>query len=154
VGGFSTRYWPGEDTILCLRIVKDLGKKILYEPDALVYHHRRRLFGPHLRQLAAYALHRGYFVKKFPETSRKLSYFVPSFFVAGLVVGPFLALMHPLFAWLYGGVIALYAVLIGSPFLLSLDPRMIVLGMTGTFATHVTYGVYFLAGLLKKDLKR
>lgn len=154
VGGFSTRYWPGEDTILCLRIVKDLGKKILYEPDALVYHHRRRIFGPHLKQLTAYALHRGYFVKKFPETSRKPAYFIPSLFVIGLIAGPLLTLAHPIFGWLYGGVLALYAILISIPFLLSLDPKMITLGMAGTFATHVAYGIYFLAGLLKKDLKR
>jgi cellulose synthase/poly-beta-1,6-N-acetylglucosamine synthase-like glycosyltransferase/Flp pilus assembly protein TadD len=153
-GGFSTRYWPGEDTILCLRIVKDLGKKILYEPDALVYHHRRRLFGAHLKQVASYALHRGFFVKKFPETSRRLSYFIPSLFVTGLVAGLFTAVLHPLFAWLYGSVFALYAVLISTPFILSLNLKIIILGMMGTFATHLTYGVYFLVGLLKRDLKR
>ena len=78
LGGFKSLFWPGEDTVLCLSITGKLKKKIVYDPEVLVYHHRRRLFIPHLRQVENYALHRGYFVKKFPETSFKLSYFLPS----------------------------------------------------------------------------
>ncbi|MBQ5511265.1 MAG: hypothetical protein IIT94_09040, partial [Prevotella sp.] len=77
----------GEDTLLCEDIVYGQGKRLVYDPWAIVYHHRRRLFGPHLRQLGRYAFHRGYFVKKSPKTSFKLSYFVPSLFVLGLVAG-------------------------------------------------------------------
>jgi len=76
IGGFSNCFWPGEDTVLCLKITKELGKKIIYDPNVLVYHHRRELFIPHLKQVANYGLHRGYFVKKFPETSLRFSYFV------------------------------------------------------------------------------
>ena len=94
IGGFSTRYWPGEDTILCLEIVKR-GKSILYDPRVQVHHHRRRLFLPHLRQVGRYALHRGYFVRKFPETSRRPSYMIPSLFVLGLVGGAFVCLLCP-----------------------------------------------------------
>ena len=43
VGGFDSEYWPGEDTILCNKIMK-ANEKILYTPEALVYHHRRDLF--------------------------------------------------------------------------------------------------------------
>ncbi|MCK4422488.1 MAG: glycosyltransferase, partial [Candidatus Omnitrophica bacterium] len=32
MGGFQTEFWPGEDTILCLKIIEDLKKKIIYEP--------------------------------------------------------------------------------------------------------------------------
>ncbi|KKS42617.1 MAG: Glycosyltransferase, partial [Candidatus Kuenenbacteria bacterium GW2011_GWA2_42_15] len=39
VGGFAENFWPGEDTALCHNLVK-AGKKILYCPDVLVYHHR------------------------------------------------------------------------------------------------------------------
>ena len=52
------------DTKLCLDIVYELGKKIVYEPKAVVYHHRRRLFKEHLNQISNYALHRDFFVEK------------------------------------------------------------------------------------------
>ena len=87
INGYRTDFWPGEDTLLCEDIVYGQGKRLVYDPWAIVYHHRRRLFGPHLRQLGRYAFHRGYFVKKSPKTSFKLSYFIPSLFVLGLVAG-------------------------------------------------------------------
>jgi hypothetical protein len=84
-GGYRTDFWPGEDTLLCKDIV-DSGKRIVYDPWVVVCHHRRALFGPHLRQLGRYAFHRGYFVKRFPSNSLHLSYFVPSLFVLYLFV--------------------------------------------------------------------
>jgi GT2 family glycosyltransferase len=154
VGGFDTRYWPGEDTILCLKIVKELRKKIVYDPDAVVYHHRRSLFGGHLRQVKEYALHRGFFARRFPETSRRLSYFVPSLFVIGLVLGLFFSLANrPVFP-IYSGILALYSVMIVSPFLLSFRPKWIFFGTLGVFLTHVTYGLYFIRGLLARNLER
>lgn len=68
VGGFNVPYWPGEDTKLCLDIIK-AGRKIIYAPDAIVWHHRRPGLAAHLKQVGAYGLHRGYFAKKYPETS-------------------------------------------------------------------------------------
>ncbi len=59
VGGFKSEYYPGEDTILCNNIIK-ANEKILYTPEALVYHHRRDLFFGHFKQLKGYAWHRGY----------------------------------------------------------------------------------------------
>ena len=79
IGGYRTDFWPGEDTLLCKDIV-DNWKRIVYDPWVVVYHHRRPLFLPHLRQLGRYAFHRGYFCKRFPSNSLKLSYFVPSAF--------------------------------------------------------------------------
>ena len=37
VGGFDNSYWPGEDTKLCYDLIKT-GKKIIYEPNAIVFH--------------------------------------------------------------------------------------------------------------------
>ena len=65
LGGFDTKFWPGEDTKLCLDITKKLKKKIIYDPEVFVWHHRRKLFIPHLKQIINYAQHRGYFVKKY-----------------------------------------------------------------------------------------
>ncbi len=76
-GGFQTNYWPGEDTELCLTITKKCGYRIVYDPLVEVHHHRRSLWKGHFKQVTQYALHRGFFVKKFPETSRKTAYFIP-----------------------------------------------------------------------------
>ncbi len=112
LGGFNTSFWPGEDTKLCLEITKRLGKKIVYDPAVLVYHHRRQLFLPHLKQIANYALHRGYFVKKYPETSFKLVYFIPSIFVSAVILGAALSFWFILIKIIYIFCILLYLLLV------------------------------------------
>ncbi|MDP8262637.1 MAG: glycosyltransferase [Candidatus Ancaeobacter aquaticus] len=152
VGGFDSTYYPGEDTVLCLKITKKLKKKIVYEPLALVYHHRRAVFKPHLKQITNYAKHRGYFVKKFPETSMRLSYFIPSMFVCGVVFGWLLFLLNILFLYLYCGIIIVYLLcaIINSQKLNSF--RGSILTFIGIVLTNCTYGVFFLKGLCSKKL--
>lgn len=88
-GGYDSNFWPGEDTKLCLDLTHNLGKKILYEPKAIVFHHRRPIWKGHLRQNGNFGLHRGFFARILPETSLKPIYFLPSLLLLGLV---FLAL--------------------------------------------------------------
>ena len=147
LGGFHTEFWPGEDTYLCMEIVRKLGKKIVYDPWVHAFHHRRRLFLPHLRQIGRYALHRGYFARKFPETSRKLSYFIPSLFVTGLAGGALLSAVYPFWRIPYFSVLALYGLL---TFIASVSSRPHVWLVTwiGVILTHVVYGSRFLIGIL------
>ena len=146
IGGYNTRYWPGEDTILCLDIVKR-GFLIIYDPWAVVGHHRRPLFGPHLRQIGRYAKHRGFFARKFPETSRRVSYMVPSLFVLGVAAGAPLAWRFPVLRWIYFGVLGLYAfaTFAAAFHRKPLDWLAVWLGIV---LTHVVYGVRFLQGVL------
>ena len=148
VGGFGNRFWPGEDTVFCLRIVRDLKQKILYDPDVMVYHHRRSRVSVHFRQVWNYAVHRGYFVKRFPETSRRLSYFVPSLFVLCVLLGWLPGLRVPMLTRVYAGALIAYLliVLVGAPGKLS--PRFYPAAALGIIATHFTYGVGFMRGLL------
>lgn len=150
-GGFQTSFWPGEDTALCMDITKRLGKKIIYDPEVLIYHHRRPLFLPHLRQVGSYALHRGYFVKRLPETSFRLTYFLPSALLAGLLAGGVLALAVPAVSIPYGVFAGTYAVmvLISS---LNKDVRMMLLVAAGTVLTHLWYGACFIRGLASRTL--
>lgn len=150
IGGFSTKYWPGEDTILCLEIVKR-GKTILYDPRVHVHHHRRRLFLPHLRQIGRYALHRGYFVHKFPETSRRPSYMIPSLFVLGLVIGAIASLCWSVFRLPYALAVLIYA-LITALFAFHRAPKIWLLTWLGIVSTHVVYGTRFLQGLLSPHM--
>ena len=154
IGGYRTDFWPGEDTLLCEDIVRKAKKRIVYDPWTLVYHHRRPLFAAHLRQLGRYGFHRGYFVKRFPVTSCKLSYFVPTLFVAYLIA------LAAFFAWRQlrgGGLFGPVAAVAASPFMFycaatcastfSFNPFRWIVTEMGVFASHLWYGVQFFRGL-------
>ena len=151
IGGYRTDFWPGEDTILCSDIVIGEKKRIVYDPWTVVYHHRRTLFSAHLRQIGRYALHRGYFAKRFPATSFKLSYLMPSLFVIGVVAGIPLCFVHPLLKAVYLGTIGFYLTLtfISS---FSIRPSMWLVTWLGVITTHFVYGVRFLTGILSKQM--
>ena len=149
LGGFKTKFWPGEDTILCLDVVHKLKKKIIYDPAVLVYHHRRPLFRKHLKQIANYALHRGYFLKKFPQTSFKLGYFIPSAITLVLLFSLLLGLLISSKFFL---ILILYMA-IAFTFSLSKSFLLIPYVFTGTVLTHFTYGINFVRGILSKKLK-
>jgi len=85
VGGYDSNFWPGEDTKLCLDLTHKLRKKIIYDPKAVVFHHRRPLWWPHLKQNGGFGLHRGFFAKILPATSLRPIYFLPSLMLLGLV---------------------------------------------------------------------
>ena len=153
IGGYDSNYYPGEDTKLCLDIV-NTGKKIIYAPEVLVYHHRRKLFRQHLKQATNYAKHRGYFAKVLPETSRKPAYFIPSLFVLGLIAGPIISLFIPILWYFYIGVIVLYFVMLGVSIKRPCRFKLWCLSVAGIFATHVGYGINFIRGLCSKELLR
>lgn len=153
IGGFDASYWPGEDTFLCLKITKDLHKKIMYDPKVLVYHHRRKVVTEHLKQIANYALHRGYFVKRFPGNSLKIAYFMPSLFTIGLFIGLFLSFFLGSMvknAYLFAIISYLLFVFIYS---ISKDFRLTILVFWGTILSHIAYGLYFIKGLVSQRLK-
>jgi len=156
VGGFDVNHWPGEDTKLCLDIVKD-GGKIIYDPSVLVYHHRRAVFLPHLRQISRYAQRRGYFSKNFPETSLRLGYFLPSFFSYGMIFGFIFSFYSPVLSKIYLIALLIYVFML---FLSGLEVFFkekkiiyLLLTMAGIFLTHLTYGLIFPFGLFEKNIK-
>ena len=147
VGGFDNDYWPGEDTKFCLDLVK-AGGRILYVPELLVWHHRRALLRPHLRQVGGYGRHRGYFVKAFPETSLRVTYFAPSLFLLGNIAGALLSIWSStlLFAWMSLLSCYLLACLVDS----YLRARKVALSLLTTvviLSSHLTYGWMFIRGL-------
>lgn len=165
-GGFDSRFWPGEDTKLCHDLVHQLGKKIIYDPKVLVYHHRREVFGPHLKQISRYAMHRGHFARILPKTSWRLGYFMPTLFVLGLLGGPILIfslelfqlcfLSIPLFL-IYIGAILLYLLfLLGTMVKVYLKEKnlpLALLTISSIFSTHLVYGILFIKGLLTPKLQ-
>lgn len=154
LSGFNVNYWPGEDTYLSLQITNHIGMKMVYTPDVVVYHHRRPLFKQHLKQIWGYGLHRGYFVKRFPENSRKLVYFVPSIFVIGFIGGMLLSLLNSTLMMLYTGVLVLYFIACFLEGLKTRKPKMALLVLMGMTLTHLTYGLSFLKGLITRTLNQ
>ncbi len=158
INGYRTDFWPGEDTLLCKDIV-DAGMRIVYDPWIVVYHHRRALFAPHLRQLGRYAFHRGYFCKKYPSNSLHFSYFVPSLFVAYLCVESAALLFYifaPSMPCVFNALMCLSCIPLGV-YLLALvvtsfsrNPLKWILVCIGVLATHIVYGVRFIQGLAAK----
>jgi len=158
INGFNSDYWPGEDTKLCLDIIKT-GGKIIYDPEVFVWHHRREGLKRHLRQIGRYGLHRGFFAKKLPETSRRFNYFLPSFFVLFLSIGSPLLLMNNIFitALFYSGIgIYLLGLMLAFCEIFNKERSIAVsfFSLPYIVSTHIWYGIRFLQGfLLTKDLK-
>jgi len=158
VNGFDSKFWPGEDTKLCLDLTKKPGKKIIYDPEVLVYHHRRSLFLPHLRQIGAYGLRRGYFARILPETSRKLYYFIPSAFALFLSLSFVFWFLAPASHFLIMAIVSVYLLLLllTSVWVYAKEPNLktSLLIIPGIFLTHIWYGLRFLQGFFSKELKR
>jgi hypothetical protein len=110
------------------------------------------VFGGHLRQIRSYALHRGFFARKFPATSLKASYFVPSAFTLFAFAGWLPGLVCPSMFTLWASVMTLYAVLALLFSLKTIHPIGIMGILAGTFLTHITYGTWFVAGLAASEL--
>ncbi len=137
VKGFDTTVWPGEDTKLCHDLVYKLSKKILYHPSIQVFHHRRPILIPHLKQISRFGFHRGLFVKILPKTSLKPGYLVPSLFLIGIFIGPLVSLPTYLFT------LKLYLLLLITT---AIYNKSLLLILT-IFLTHLIYGLFFLKGL-------
>lgn len=152
VGGFDTDVFPGEDTKLCLALVEKLGMRIIYEPRAVVFHHRRPLFWKHFQQMGRYARCRGQFFRLHPRTSRRPLYALPSLLLLwtlfGVCYACFARRSNVIASVGMGcyGVLAVTAgletVIRSNSLALSLATAMAVV------LTHGWYGVQFLRGLV------
>ena len=155
VGGFPIEFWPGEDTKLCLDLVKKFGRKFPYDPEVLVYHHRRNIFKPYLKQISRYGRHRGRFARIFPQTSRVPMYFVPSAFVLFLFGGFIISLLFSPFVYFYITILVIYFYFLWKiarriSKLEGGNYRALLDSFKGVFLTHMYYGVNFLIGIIKR----
>lgn len=147
IGGYDVRFWPGEDTQLCMALTADAGKRIVYNPLVQVTHHRRALFLPHLRQVSRYARHRGHFARCGFRTSFKVCYMLPTAFVLGVVLGGIVTAVAGVawLTWCYAACCGIYLLLtLISSF--SLNFLMWQITWLGVIATHFAYGINFAYG--------
>ena len=157
IGGFDSNYWPGEDTLFCLKIIKQAKLKILYIPNLVVWHHRRPGLKKHLRQVGNYGKHRGYFAKKYPETSCRIKYFIPTLWLVFVLSGVVLSAMSPWLEWAYltGWVAYFIALVFSWKKIVRFEPITIAAGaIPYIFLSHLWYGGKFLEGLFSSKLKK
>jgi cellulose synthase/poly-beta-1,6-N-acetylglucosamine synthase-like glycosyltransferase len=154
VAGWRTGFYGGEDTVICLALV-EAGWRIRYDPSVVVYHRRRPVLQRHLAQVGNVGLHRGYFVKAYPETSLRPSYFLPTLGTLALLALVVAALMSAQGRIALGGLLALY-VLVGVVVgLVERNKATVALALPGVaLVSHLTYGVQFVRGLMTKRLDR
>ncbi len=159
VGGFDNSYWPGEDTKLCLDII-EAGYTIKYDPEGVVYHHRRSDLLKHFKQIGNYALHRGFFAKKYPKTSLKIGYFAPTLFVLYFLFLILILFRISNFEFRILSSIPLIVYSLG----LIIDATVIswrwknpivgLLTIPMILFTHIWYGIRFVWGLIIPKLDR
>lgn len=152
IRGFREDFWPGEDTLLCADLQLN-GYTLWYDPQIVVYHHRRPLFGPHLRQVGRYALHRGYFARRIGLNSRRISYLLPTLFLLGLVSGPAAAWFLPVLLIPYLAVIGLYLMItLGNALLEAPSAKTVLPLWAALIATHLRYGFSFIVGVFSSKM--
>lgn len=160
VGGFDCNFWPGEDTKFCLDLTQKIKEKnkILYDPEVLVWHHRREGLVWHLKQVGNYGIHRGFFAKKFPETSFKPMYFIPSIFFIFAVIGAILSFFSEIILRMYLLGWLAYVLALTKVFLdvrkYQKETRVALYSLIYVFLTHLVYGFRFLQGFVfTRELK-
>jgi GT2 family glycosyltransferase len=156
IGGFDSPYWPGEDTKLCLDLIQKTRKTIMYVPEMQVWHHRRAGLGAHLRQVGGYGLHRGYFAKRYPETSRRLPYFIPTCFLVFFVSSALTPFLNtPLRIAVYAIWVCYVAVMYAVWRDIRKYETVAVTGVAVMYVmlTHLWYGGRFAQGLFTTNLR-
>jgi GT2 family glycosyltransferase len=159
VGGIASSFRSGEDALLSEKIRRE-GKKIVYAPDVVVFHRRRPLFKPFLKQIITYGTHRGYFLRHLDSESKQGD---PTFALplvnAFLVVNAFALLFFGLPFWQFLSAVFLaidFGVYFGCGFvsslLISRSVLVAVLGMVAIPVTHLTYAFGYLRGLVIPEL--
>ena len=154
VKGWGTGFYGGEDTVICLALV-EAGWRIVYDPSVVVYHRRRPVLRRHLAQISNVGLHRGYFVKAYPRTSLRASYFLPTIGTIALVGLALAAVVSAGARAILGALIGVY--IIGGIAIGYAEQRDLSVAVAlppVALLSHLAYGVQFVRGLLVRRLER
>jgi len=147
---FPENIWPNEENIFCHNVKKN-GYKLLYDSNAIVWHQRRPVFLPHLRQVFRYGRGRGQMMHLCPE-SKKGVFILPSIFVLSLFAGFLLSLVNNLFLIVYLATLSTYALIVlatsAKIAIGKKDFKAFFLLPLAFFLHHCAYGLGLLHGVL------
>jgi glycosyltransferase involved in cell wall biosynthesis len=150
-GGWGTRFYGGEDTRLCESLAA-MGVMVHYEPQLVVYHHRRPMFRPHMRQVENVGRHRGNFVRVGSDSSRRAVYFMPLAGAALAVAGVARALKRESPGRVLGVVAFVHLALASLSPAKGIPAR--ALFPVALLAHHASYAYGFVRGLLSGRMER
>jgi len=148
VHGYDAQLATGEDTLISYKI-RASGKKLIYSPLVVVYHHRRPLFVRHLKRVAEQATDKAIILKSHVAFDNMI-FFVPSLFVLGLISGIVLSFLSHFMMAAYLTIVGIYIMFILNE---SRKAASLVEGFLifiGLPLTHIWYGVGFLRGFFLK----
>jgi len=111
-----------------------------------------------LKQVGGYGIHRGFFAKKYPETSFRFRYFVPSAFFVFISGGAVMSYFYSFFVRVYVLGWIFYALaLLKVLFDITRRQKNILVALYSlvyVFLTHLVYGARFIQGFLfTRELK-
>jgi GT2 family glycosyltransferase len=148
-GGFDPKLGSCEENELLFRM-RAKGFRVFCAPSLYVWHRRRPIFRPFLREMFWYANGRGNFLRMNPRSLR-VAHLIPSAFALGLILGSassLLGLLVEPFAFALGLYFALDAIVstraaIGGRVGLKAIPAL----MAAFFLSHMAYGIGLIYGL-------
>jgi GT2 family glycosyltransferase len=131
--------------------IRSAGYMVLYSPACVVFHHRRPLFRPFLRQISKYAKGRAVFILEFPKFLRPVC-IVPSILVLLTLMLLILSIFSLRFAGVLAVILTIYSLMIAIAAVIStpknrLKLRFAPLVFLGIVTMHYCYGLSFLIGL-------
>jgi len=148
VGGWDERYWPGEDTLLC-GLLRKKGIKLYHDDDLMVYHHRRPLYIPHLKQVSRFGLYRGFLVKKYGKEFFRPIYFLPMIFVIYLIFGAISFTFSTILFKIFVATLISYLAILFFVTMKEVNERnLILMVFSGILLTHIVYGIQEIKGLI------
>ncbi len=106
VGGFDPKFWPGEEMIAAHRVERS-GRRILFQPEAWVFHYPRQSLWRFCKQIHGYGATRIRLLRSGVEF--EATTLIPALWVASLIALIPLSFFLPLARWLLALDLALYA---------------------------------------------
>lgn len=145
---FREEFDTGEDMIYCSD-VHERGFRIIYIPDMLVFHHRRRFPREFARQFFGYGYGKGVLFNQSRDVSR-LSHTAPAVFLIYLVftILPGISRHIPLWWWL--PLISYFLLITVESVRHAHTPILALCGLLAFPVAHISYGLGFLLGMFKK----
>ena len=135
-------------------IARKTQKRIVYDPEVIVYDSVTPLFRPHLAMILEWGLARGHSIRLNPSSVIAwpgVVFTLPSLMVLFVVVGGIFSFLSPLWLKSFSLVMAGYFGLVAAESFSSIRPRMVLSIFFGIVSTHFVYGIGCLVGLLSKN---
>lgn len=154
---FPEDIFPGEETIFLYKL-RMLGFKLYYEPNIVVYHYRRPLFIPHMKQVFSYGRSKGVIIKRFGLRTGLLST-LPLIGLLYIVLTPLLGyLLNSIEISIFYGlsIILVFSISLVESIRIALsnkDYKVIPFLVLGFIAHHISYGLGVLSGLISSHKK-